>query len=221
LSYANLVEAELLRADISESVIYGISAWGLIVRDTNQTNLVITPANEPRITVDNLEVGQFIYLLLHNEKVRQVIDSVTSKLVLVLGRFTKERKPVLDAIREELRKSNYLPVIFDFDKPANRDLTETVSILAHIARFVVADITDARSVPQELDRIVPALPSVPVQPLLASTAVEYGMFEHFKRYPWVMELRRYDDAQSLLAGFAKNIISSIEERLLDLRGEKG
>jgi hypothetical protein len=31
-----------------------------------------------------------------------VIDTITSKAVLILGRFTDERKAVLDALREEL-----------------------------------------------------------------------------------------------------------------------
>jgi hypothetical protein len=52
---------------------------------------------EPIITVDNIEVAQFIYLMLHNEKIRDVIDTITSKAVLILGRFTGERKAVLDA----------------------------------------------------------------------------------------------------------------------------
>ncbi len=73
-----------------------------------QLNLIITPPEEPTvITVDNLEVAQFIYLLLHNEKIRHVIDTITSKVVLILGRFTPERKVVLYALREELRKRNY------------------------------------------------------------------------------------------------------------------
>jgi len=41
-------------------------------------------AHEPRITIDNIEVAQFIYLLLHNEKIRDVIDTITSKAVLIL-----------------------------------------------------------------------------------------------------------------------------------------
>jgi hypothetical protein len=37
--------------------------------------------------------------MLHNQKVRDVIDTITSKAVLILGRFTDERKAVLDAPR--------------------------------------------------------------------------------------------------------------------------
>ena len=56
---------------------------------------------------------------------------------------------ILNAIRKELRQRDYLPVLFDFEKPASRDFTETVSTLAHLARFIIVDITEARSVPQD------------------------------------------------------------------------
>ena len=65
-----------------------------------------------------------------------MIDTITSKAVLILGRFTDERKAVLDALREELRKRNYLPILFDFDAPARRNLTETITLLARMARFI-------------------------------------------------------------------------------------
>jgi len=68
-----------------------------------QHNLVITLSDEPTITVDNLKVAQFIYLLLENKEIRDVIDTVAKKAVLILGRFTPERKLVLDALRETLR----------------------------------------------------------------------------------------------------------------------
>jgi hypothetical protein len=113
---------------------------------------------------------------LNNERIRDVINTITSKVVLILGRFTDEKKAVLDAIREELRHHDYLPVLFDFEKLASRDITETVSTLAHMARFVIADITDAKSIPQELMKIVPDLPSVAVQPLLLARACRITPF---------------------------------------------
>jgi hypothetical protein len=106
-----------------------------------------------------------IYLMLSNHKVRDVIDTITSKAVLILGRFTQERKPVLEALRKELRQRKYLPILFDFEKPRSRNTDETITLLARMARFVVADISDAKSVLQELRAIVPDLPSVPVQPI--------------------------------------------------------
>ena len=79
--------------------IYGISAWNLKVNEeTKQSSLIITKYDEPTITVDDLEVAQFIYLLLNREKLRNIIDTITSKAVLILGRFTPERKAVLDAM---------------------------------------------------------------------------------------------------------------------------
>jgi uncharacterized protein YjbI with pentapeptide repeats len=231
LSRANLNEADLSGADLSEAVlietnlegatltgckIYGISAWDLKLEGARQNDMVITPSGQPIITVDNLEVAQFIYLLINNKKIRHVIDTITSKVVLILGRFTEDRKPVLDAIRDELRRRDYLPVLFDFERPANRDIAETVSTLAHMARFIIADITDAKSIPAELQRIVPELPSVPVQPVLTSD-YEYALFEGLKRYPWVLPTYQYENQEALLASIAENVIKPAEDKANELK----
>ena len=241
LSEANLSEAELRDADLSEAnlfhadlsrsalvktnlsgatltgcSIYGISAWNLSLEGTKQLNLNVSDEDEPAIMVDNLEVAQFVYLLLNNERIRQVIDTITSKVVLILGRFTSERIRVLEAIRVSLRQHGYLPVLFDFDKPTSRDLTETVSTLAHMARFVIADITDAKSIPQELQAIVPNLPSVPVQPLLLASEDEYGMFEHFKRFDWVLEAYLYTDVDEVIASLEDRVIAPAEAKASEL-----
>src|SRR5258708_9914745 len=179
LTRAIIVEANLENAVLSGCSVYGIAAWDMRLEGAKQEDLVITLPNQPMITVDNLQIAQFIYLLLNNKEIREVIDTITSKVVLILGRFTSERKRVLDALREELRTHDYLPILFDFEKPTSRDITETVSTLAHLARFVIADITEAKSIPQELSQIVPFLPSVPIVPLLHSSDREWGMYEHF------------------------------------------
>lgn len=217
LSRAILVETNMERATLAGCIIYGVSAWELNLEDAKQNDLVITAPNQPAITVDNIEVAQFIYLLIHNEKIRHVIDTITSKVVLILGRFTIERKVVLDAIRDELRKRDYLPVLFDFEKPAGRDLTETISTLAHMARFVIADITDAKAVPIELKHIVPMLPSVPVKPLILDSQYEYALFDHIRGFGSVLEPYRYENQSQLLATIEEKVIAPAEEKVREIR----
>jgi hypothetical protein len=131
--------------------------------------------------------------------------------VLILGRFTDERKAILDALREELREHDYLPILFDFDVPATRDITETVSLLARMARFIIADLTDPSSIPKELEAIVPGL-AVPVQPLLEGSSRPYAMFKDYWKYEWVLPVYRYDGLEPLLATLAEKVIAPAEAK---------
>jgi uncharacterized protein YjbI with pentapeptide repeats len=219
LSGATLVKTSFRGADLTGCRIYGISAWGLeLDEETKQQNLIVTPRDEPEITIDNIELAQFVYLLLHNTKIRDVIDTITSKAVLILGRFIDERKAVLDALREELRKRDYLPILFDFEKPKSRDTDETVTLLARMARFVIADISDARSVLQELRAIVPDLPSVPVQPIILASQEVTGMFDFYLNRPSFLPIYRYVDQKQLLADLGDKVIRPAELKVLELRG---
>ncbi len=217
LSYASLVGTNFEGANLTGCSVYGISAWDLRLEGAKQSNLVITPWNEESvIQVDNLEVAQFIYLLLNNKRIRHVIETITSKVVLILGRFTPERKAVLDAIRDELRKRDYLPVLFDFQKPDSKDLTGTVSTLANMARFIIADLTDPASVPHELAMIVPST-VVPVQTIVLEGQREYAMFRDLKtRYHWVLEPYRYESPELLLAQLNEKVIAAAEAKAKDL-----
>jgi hypothetical protein len=215
---ASLIGTNFTGANLTGCRVHGISAWNLKLDDATQKDLIITRYNEPKITVDNVEVAQFIYLLLHNERIRYVIDSITSKVVLILGRFTDERKAVLDALREELRQRDYTPVLFDFDKPASKDLTGTVQTLANMARFVIADLTDPSSVPHELATLVPGTP-VSVQPVLLEGQREYAMFVDLKRrYHWVLEPYCYASRERLIADLSEEVIVPAEAKARELRG---
>jgi uncharacterized protein YjbI with pentapeptide repeats len=218
LDYAVLVDTNLSGADLTGCHIYGISAWNLKLEGTKQQNLVITKQNRPEITVDNIEVAQFVYILLNNEKIRHVIDTITSKVVLILGRFSPERKAVLDALREELRQRNYLPILFDFEKPSSRDTDETITLLARMARFVVADISDAKSVLQELRAVVPNLPSVPVQPIILATQEEPGMFDFYRNFRSFLKVHRYLSQEQLIAELGEKVIRPAELKVRKLRG---
>ena len=166
-----------------------------------QQDLIITPEDQSVITVDNLEVAQFVYLLLTNRKIRDIIDTVTSKVVLILGRFSEERKAILDAIRNELRQLGLAPILFDFDKPTSKDTTGTVETL---------DITDPKSIPHELATIVPYLRTTPVLPLRLSGSRGYGMFDDLKSYPWVLKIYEYIDDKSLIGNLSNVITPAIK-----------
>jgi uncharacterized protein YjbI with pentapeptide repeats len=211
LGMAILVNTDLAGTDLTGCRVYGISAWDLKLERTTQHNLVITDTDEPTVTVDNIEVAQFVYLMLHNQKIRDLIDTITSKAVLILGRFTDERKAVLDALREELRKRNYLPILFDFEKPTSQTTDETITLLARMSRFVIADISDAKSVLQELRAIVPDLPSVPAQPIILAVQEEPGMFDFYRNFRSFLKVHHYNNQQELIADLGERVIDPAEK----------
>jgi uncharacterized protein YjbI with pentapeptide repeats len=215
LRWASLIETILERANLTNCDVYGVSVWNIRLEGANQSNLRITPPYEPIVQVDNLEVAQFVYLLLNNERIRHVIDTITSKVVLILGRFG-ERKIVLDAIRDELRKHNYVPILFDFEIPKGRDMTDTVTALAKMARFVIADLTDPSCIPYELATIVPTT-KVPVQTIILDGKYEFAMFNNLLAYPWMLPPYRYRSEKTLLASLNERVIAPAEAKVIELR----
>ncbi len=198
LRLATAVDTNFRGADLTGCMVYGIAAWNTDLMGARQQDLVITRSDEHTVTTDSLHVAQFVYLLLNNGSIRDVIETVGKKAILILGRFSEERKFILNILRNSLRSTGLVPILFDFAGPSNRDITETISTLAHLAKAVIVDVTDARGVPQELMAIVPALPSVPILPIIARPGPAYAMFEHFKRFPWVHEMFMYVGEDDLL-----------------------
>jgi hypothetical protein len=211
-----LVKTNLEHANLTGCSIYGISVWDVQLSNATQSNLIITDKGEPTITVDNLKIAQFIYLLLKNKEIREIIDTIAKKAVLILGRFTPERKAVLDALREALRIHGYLPILFDFEKPSSRNMTETVSTLAHLSRFIIADLTDPSSIPQELYAIVPML-AIAVQPVLLEGKKEYAMsIDLLSTYHWMLPIHFYKDQADLLATLKEDVIKPAEQKAKEL-----
>src|SRR5215472_14096084 len=154
LSGARLINTNLEGADLRGCHVFGTAAWQVRLDGTLQSDLVVT--KEPRLTVDNLDMAQFVFLLVQRRGLRDVITTMGERAVLILGRFT-EQKEVLNRISERLRSLNYLPIVFDFERPPDRDFSETVKLLAGLSRFILADITNPMSVPMELQATVPEL----------------------------------------------------------------
>jgi uncharacterized protein YjbI with pentapeptide repeats len=220
LSLVTLVNARLGDATIVNTRVFGISAWDIQGTLKRQDDIVITPKDQARVTVNDLEVANFVYLLLNNEKIRSAIETIGRKGVLILGRFT-ERRHVLDAIKKEISRLGLLPIVFDFERPTDRDFTETVMTLAGMSRFIVADITAPKSVPLELQATVPNY-MVPFVPLLQEGELPFSMFaDLWKKYrDWVLEPLTYESVDQLIRVFKKAVVDPANERLELLRIRK-
>lgn len=64
------------------------------------------------------------------------------------------------------------------------------------------------------------LPSLPIQPLLKEGNDPWGMFDHIKRYPWVLGIHRYRDLDDLLSSIKEKVIAPAEAKVREVRGEK-
>jgi hypothetical protein len=192
LSRASRVGSMFVNSRLDGARVYGTAVWGAYMDDrVSQRSLIITPAKEAlAVTVDNIEMVQFVGLILGNRAIGRVLDQLTAKTVLILRRFTPTNKAALDALRDALRAEDFAAIIFDFEPPRTPDLSETIGLLAHMARFVVAEFSDAKSLPQELQNIVPDLPSVPVIPLIR-----------------VADIRQYSSADDLVRNLHHGLLS--------------
>jgi hypothetical protein len=211
LTNANLTSGILIGTNISNAKlnncqVYGISAWDIRSEGSSQTNLIISMVDQPIITVDNIESAHFTYLILNNQKLRDVIDTIAKKSVLILGRFTPERKKILDAIRDKLREHDFVPIMFDFEKADSRDFTETIKILASMSRFVIADITNPKNSQLELQALVPDY-KIPFLTIIQKGEEPFSMFSDLQKYPWVLDTMEYGSETELLEGFEQGILN--------------
>ena len=134
---------------------------------------------------------------------------------MILGRFTPDRKEVLNALRDALRKRDYLPLLFDFDRPTDRDFTETIMTLAGMSAFVIADITNPKSSPLELHATVPNY-RIPFVPILQDGEQPFSMFRDLTDFHWVLPLLRYDSCRNLLATLDKAVVAPALEKRREL-----
>jgi len=223
LSNANLIRAWLVGTAIDRTKISGSSIYGISVRDLKgefeeQKDLVITPENTPQITVDKFKVAQFIALILNNEEIRDVYNLLTSKSVLILGSFAlPERKAILDALRNKLREYDLVPIVFDFDRPTDKDFTETIKTLAGLSYFVIADITNPKSSPLELQATVPDY-QIPFVPIIQEGESPFAMMVDLqKKYNWVLDTLTYNSIETLIKALKPAIIDPAIQKHNELR----
>jgi hypothetical protein len=83
---------------------------------------------------------------------------------------------------------------------------------AALSRFVVADLTEPRSIQAELQAIIPNYQSLPVVPILAAGAKEFSLFAALARRPNVVQPTvHYRGVDDLRSKIDREIVPRAEE----------
>lgn len=226
LREANLTGADLRGANISQSVlneaildkatlincrISGISTWNTQMNDMKNSGLIITNNDEIPIIVDDIQIAQFIYLFLNYENIRNTINILSSKIVLVIGHFPAERKDILNAIREKLHNYDYQPVFINISKTDNQNFLKSFFQLVKIAQFIIADFWDANILLEELPQILSTI-SVPIKPIqIEFSGKEYTKLSEIRKHSkLLLNIYMYKDINELMTCFKEKIIDPAE-----------
>jgi hypothetical protein len=226
LTRANLQGTQMARtnfngATIVDCTIYGMSAWNLKLKGASQGDLKIlyrVGSEQGEFTVQDIELAQLIFLLLDNTRINNLFDQLTSKAVVILSRFEpKERRQVIDKLRRGLRKGGFLPIVFDFERPPARDLTETIKTLVGLCHFAIVDLTDPRSVPLELYATI-ADYQVPFVPIIQGDQDPFALFHDFEKFSWLLQTLTYESAETFSEEAVKRcIIDRASEKWKEIR----
>ena len=215
LSGADLSGADLRLAQLSETSFRGVNPIQLPKAKFSGTDLNerygITSLISANLSGANLSGADLSGANLSGQKG-----------VLILGRFSsEERKSVLDALRKELRTLNLVPIVFDFERPTERDFTETIMTLAGLSSFVIADITNPKSTPLELQATVPNY-MIPFVPIIQKGEQPFSMFVDLKRKysDWVLDTLEYDTPTHLIQGLKEAVVKPALEKRAELLAKK-
>lgn len=155
---------------------------------------------------------------LDGEGVSRMLSDIAARSVLILGRFTAQRKAILDAIRKALATPprQYIPIVFDFEKPGDRTLIGSILRFSSVSRFVIADLSDPKSLPAELQAIVPQFVSLPVVPIIDATQREYPVADDILSRQSVTPVVPYRDEAHLIAILDAQILTPAEKLYAEL-----
>ncbi|MEO6545416.1 MAG: CHAT domain-containing protein, partial [Nitrospiraceae bacterium] len=150
----------------------------------------------------------------------EIMSELSKRRVLILGRFTGRRLEVLKGIKAHLEKhpNRYIPELFTFQRPESRDLVESIIGFAALSRFVIADLSEPKSVQSELEAIVPHFQSVPMVPVINRTGKEYAAFSSVQRRENVVKPTvRYLNLGDLIKKLDDQVVPLAEKKLTEVR----
>ena len=150
----------------------------------------------------------------------EIMSELSKRRVLIPGRFTGRRLEILKGVKAHLEKhsNHYIPELFTFRRPASRDLVEAIIGFAALSRFVIADLSEPKSVQSELEAIVPHFQSVPAIPVINRTGKEYATFSSVQRRENVVKPTvRYRDLGDLITKLDEQVVPMAEKKLAEVQ----
>jgi uncharacterized protein YjbI with pentapeptide repeats len=216
LEFASLTGVDFTAASLSHCLVYGFSTAELKTDSLQERNIIISNHTDPTVTVNRLKVAEAIfYRVNHN----QGETSYKNNLVPILGSFDHGRRSILTIIRTALEQLRLIPVLFYFDKPVNRSFFDLLRYIVSMSSYMIADFTDAHSIPLEVQSVIPGL-KLPVQPILSELEDEWSMFQDFRNCPWILRPFKYKDPEEARDSVLSRIINPAELKALEMQSNK-
>jgi hypothetical protein len=211
MEYALLCKAKLNSTRIVNCHVFGISCWGTDFSRCSQEGIRAYTSGSYSIRVNSIEYSFFLYQCIDNRNFKALFESTTDKLVLILGRFSKDGDSGVEALRAAVTQCGFIPVVFDFEKPDAHDLTEVVLSLSLLSRFIIVDLSDPKCAPHEIAIVAPNV-NRPIASVIQGGQRPYAMFGDLsERYPWVFPSVPYNSLAEVGSIVEEQIVPSCEE----------
>lgn len=172
LTGARLDLATLAEGTLIGCRVYGVSAWDVKLEGTEQADLVITPAGEPEILLDDLDAAQFVNLLLHSASLRHHVRAIETRMVLVIADRGSERAGRAKRLRHAVAAAGWRPLFYDPATAEPEAAGRMCAALLRICPVAVAELTVVApfakslldAVAQQDRRLIPLLPAADDDP---------------------------------------------------------
>jgi len=211
MTAVSLVGTRIQDAELDSCWVQGVSCWNLDGTPKRQNRLLITPRNEIPVWVGDLEVAQFLSLVLFGKRENRLFrDRACSRLALVAGRFRGNRQPVADAIQQALDSVGLTAVFVEVEKPMARELPPSLSSLFRVAKVVLVDTSRLPQSGRLFDAATELTPGRPVISLTDEREPRTG--ESLPNRPEVQAPIRFESPEKLG--------ETLRNRLLALAGEE-
>lgn len=224
--YASLIKSTFKECTLECLDIYGANIWDIDIDENTTQKDIRIPYRQFKgkdseiLSIDDIQVGNIIYLLLDNSNYTRLLNQSKKKSVLLLGRFGDPLKEHLNELTKEVRNNGFSPIVFDFQAPNTLDLIEAIVLLSLLSKFIIVDLTEARSVPAELHAILSTL-TIPVVPIIKRHSEVFSTYTFTNKYSCVLPILIFDDIKDLSGSiFAKEIIEPADNLYNKISGIK-